>query len=68
MYLEIALLILVSILIVLVIFCIPVILQIWRITKDLINYPSDFKSKLAFNIEKYGRDYHKCKQFIDFNK
>lgn len=35
MYLEIALLILVIILIVLVIFCIPVILQIWRISKDV---------------------------------
>ena len=35
MYLQIALLILVSILILLVIFCIPVILQIWRIAKDL---------------------------------
>ena len=35
MYLEIALSILVSILIVLVIFCIPVILQIWRISKDI---------------------------------
>jgi hypothetical protein len=34
MYLEIALLILVSILIVLVIFCIPILLQIWRIIKD----------------------------------
>jgi len=35
MYLEIALLILVSILIVLVIFCIPLLLQIWRLSKDL---------------------------------
>jgi predicted PurR-regulated permease PerM len=35
MYLEIALLILVCILIVLVVFCIPVILQIWRISKDV---------------------------------
>jgi predicted PurR-regulated permease PerM len=32
---EIALLVLVSILIVLVIFCIPVVLQIWRISKDI---------------------------------
>ena len=35
MYLEIALLILVIILIVLMIFCIPILLQIWRISKDL---------------------------------
>jgi uncharacterized protein YoxC len=35
MYMEIASLILVSILIVLVIFCIPVVLQIWRISKDI---------------------------------
>lgn len=35
MYLEIALSILVSILIILVIFCIPVFLQIWRISKDI---------------------------------
>lgn len=35
MYLDIALFILVSILIVLIILCIPVLLQIWRITKDL---------------------------------
>jgi hypothetical protein len=35
MYLEIALLILVIILIILVIFCIPILLQIWRISKDL---------------------------------
>jgi hypothetical protein len=34
MYLEIALSILVSILIILVIFCIPIILRIWRIIKD----------------------------------
>ncbi|PKN53095.1 MAG: hypothetical protein CVU55_03910 [Deltaproteobacteria bacterium HGW-Deltaproteobacteria-13] len=35
MYLEIALSILVSILIVLVIFCIPILLQIWRTAKDV---------------------------------
>jgi uncharacterized protein YoxC len=35
MHLEIALLILVSVLIVLVIFCIPVLLQIWRVTKNM---------------------------------
>ncbi|MBN1471380.1 MAG: hypothetical protein JW925_06350 [Syntrophaceae bacterium] len=35
MYLEIALPILVSILIVLVILCIPVVIQIWRISKDI---------------------------------
>ncbi|MBN1365867.1 MAG: hypothetical protein JW976_13750 [Syntrophaceae bacterium] len=35
MYMEIALLILVSILIVLVIFCIPVVLKIWCISKDI---------------------------------
>ncbi|MGD0280463.1 MAG: DUF948 domain-containing protein [Smithella sp.] len=35
MYLEIALLFLVSILILLVIFCIPILLQMWRILKDI---------------------------------
>ncbi len=35
MYLEITLSILVSILIVLVILCIPVVIQIWRISKDI---------------------------------
>ena len=35
MYLEIALKILVSVLILLVIFCIPVLLQMWRISKDI---------------------------------
>jgi uncharacterized protein YoxC len=35
MYLEIALKILVSLLIVVVIFCIPVLLQIWRTAKDI---------------------------------
>ena len=35
MYLEIALLFLVSILILLVIFCIPILLQMWRISKDI---------------------------------
>ncbi|HUN54585.1 MAG TPA: DUF948 domain-containing protein [Smithella sp.] len=35
MYLEIALKILVSLLIVVVIFCIPILLQIWRISKDI---------------------------------
>ena len=35
MSIEIALLILVSILIVLIIFCIPVFLQIWRVTKNM---------------------------------
>ena len=35
MYLDKALIILVSILIVLVIFCIPVLLQIWRTSKDI---------------------------------
>ncbi|MGP8154301.1 MAG: hypothetical protein ACLQBQ_09210 [Smithella sp.] len=35
MYLEIALLILVSILILLLIFCIPILLQIWRTAKDI---------------------------------
>ena len=34
MYLEIGLVILVIILILLVIFCIPILLQIWRILKD----------------------------------
>ena len=35
MYLEIALKILVSVLILLVIFCIPILLQMWRISKDI---------------------------------
>jgi hypothetical protein len=35
MYLEIALFILVSILIVLMIFCIPILLQVWRTAKDV---------------------------------
>ena len=35
MYLEIALVILIIILILLVIFCIPILLQIWRTSKDL---------------------------------
>ena len=35
MYLEIALIILVIVLILLVIFCIPILLQIWRISKDI---------------------------------
>jgi glucosamine 6-phosphate synthetase-like amidotransferase/phosphosugar isomerase protein len=35
MYLEIALKILVSVLILLIIFCIPVLLQMWRISKDI---------------------------------
>jgi hypothetical protein len=35
MHLEIALLILVSVLIVMIIFCIPVLLQIWRVTKNM---------------------------------
>lgn len=35
MYLEMALSVLVSILILLVIFCIPIIIQIWRISKDI---------------------------------
>ena len=35
MYLEIALVILIIILILLVIFCIPILIQIWRTSKDL---------------------------------
>ena len=35
MYLEIGLVLLVIILILLVIFCIPILLQIWRILKDV---------------------------------
>jgi len=67
MYLEIALLILVIILIVLVIFCIPVILQIWRISKDvsvtlqLLNqsFPLIMKN-LEENYYKIVKQFHLC--------
>ena len=59
MYLEIGLVILVIILILLVIFCIPILLQIWRISKDISDDFANIKSKFACDIEKSGRDYHK---------
>lgn len=51
MYLEIALLILVSILIVLVIFCIPLLLQIWRISKDLTMTLQTFNQSLPLILK-----------------
>ena len=51
MYLEIALLILVSILIVVVIFCIPLLLQIWRISKDLTMTLQTFNQSLPLILK-----------------
>jgi len=64
--LENGLLILVIILILLtillIIFCIPILIQIWRVSKDNDCYLADIESEFAVNIEKYGRDYRKCQQ------
>lgn len=51
MYLEIALFVLVIILIVMVIFCIPILLQIWRVSKEVSVTLQTFNQSLPFILK-----------------